>query len=134
MVWDVLDAAASDPWAFSNSVRLEPSADVAAVTTVQIREAVERLLAAGQWRPVTRMPWPCWTRDTTPRASLTCWATCPSSAEAQRQAKTVYYVGQADEPFVAGQGGEAERGQLLILAASCRWGLTMCDRRGMPSV
>ncbi|MFG2586052.1 transposase, partial [Streptomyces malaysiensis] len=32
-----------------DAVRLEPGADVAAVTTVQIREVVERLVAAGQW-------------------------------------------------------------------------------------
>lgn len=29
----------------------EPVADVAAVTAVQIREPVERLVAAGQWKP-----------------------------------------------------------------------------------
>ncbi|WP_415925427.1 transposase [Streptomyces sp. ME19-01-6] len=34
-----------------DAIRLEPGADVAAVTTVQIREVVERLVAAGQWRP-----------------------------------------------------------------------------------
>uniref|UniRef100_UPI0004C83E77 transposase n=1 Tax=Streptomyces sp. NRRL F-2664 TaxID=1463842 RepID=UPI0004C83E77 len=34
-----------------DAVRLQPGADVAAVTTVQIREVVERLTAAGQWRP-----------------------------------------------------------------------------------
>jgi hypothetical protein len=34
-----------------DAVRLEPGADVAAVTTVQIRELVERLVAAGQWKP-----------------------------------------------------------------------------------
>ncbi|WP_199820670.1 transposase, partial [Streptomyces sp. NRRL F-2664] len=33
-----------------DAVRLQPGADVAAVTTVQIREVVERLTAAGQWR------------------------------------------------------------------------------------
>jgi hypothetical protein len=33
-----------------DAVRLEPGADVAAVTTVQIRELVERLVAAGQWK------------------------------------------------------------------------------------
>lgn len=33
-----------------DAVRLEPGADVAAVTTVQIREVVERLVAAGQWQ------------------------------------------------------------------------------------
>ncbi len=32
------------------ALRLEPGADVAAVTTVQIREVVERLVTAGQWR------------------------------------------------------------------------------------
>ncbi|MGW1290845.1 transposase [Streptomyces sp. NPDC001118] len=34
-----------------DAVRLEPSADVAAVTTVQLREVVEQLVAAGQWKP-----------------------------------------------------------------------------------
>ncbi|MEQ6028316.1 NF041680 family putative transposase [Streptomyces salinarius] len=34
-----------------DAVRLEPGADVAAVTTAQIREVVERLVVAGQWRP-----------------------------------------------------------------------------------
>lgn len=34
-----------------DAVRLEPGTDVAAVTTVQVREVVERLVAAGQWRP-----------------------------------------------------------------------------------
>ncbi|MER8226545.1 transposase [Streptomyces sp. NPDC094143] len=34
-----------------DAVRLEPGADVAAVTTVQIREVVERLVSADQWRP-----------------------------------------------------------------------------------
>jgi hypothetical protein len=34
-----------------DAVRLEPGADVAAVTTVQIREVVARLVAAGQWNP-----------------------------------------------------------------------------------
>lgn len=33
-----------------DAVRLDPGADVAAVTTVQLREVVERLLAAGQWK------------------------------------------------------------------------------------
>lgn len=36
--------------ALLDAVRLQPSADVATVTTVQIREVVERLIAAGQWR------------------------------------------------------------------------------------
>lgn len=34
-----------------DSVRLEPGADVAAVATVQIREVVERLVAAGRRKP-----------------------------------------------------------------------------------
>lgn len=34
-----------------DAVRLEPGADVAAVTTVQIREVVERLVTVGQWKP-----------------------------------------------------------------------------------
>ncbi len=33
-----------------DAVRLGPGADVAAVTTVQLREVVERLVAAGQWK------------------------------------------------------------------------------------
>lgn len=32
-----------------DAIRLEPGADLAAVTTAQLREVVERLLAAGQW-------------------------------------------------------------------------------------
>ncbi|MEV7713832.1 NF041680 family putative transposase [Streptomyces sp. NPDC088270] len=34
-----------------DAVRLEPGADVAAVTTMQIREIVERLMDTGQWQP-----------------------------------------------------------------------------------
>jgi hypothetical protein len=34
-----------------DAVRLEPGADIAAVTTVQVREVVEQLVAAGQWKP-----------------------------------------------------------------------------------
>lgn len=34
-----------------DALRPEPGADVAAVTTVRIREVVERLVAAGRWRP-----------------------------------------------------------------------------------
>ncbi|GAA1341422.1 hypothetical protein GCM10009647_085080 [Streptomyces sanglieri] len=34
-----------------DAVRLEPGADVAAVTAVQIREVVERLVTAHQWQP-----------------------------------------------------------------------------------
>ncbi|HEX6357528.1 MAG TPA: transposase [Actinophytocola sp.] len=36
--------------ALLDAVRLQPGADVAAVTTAQTREVVERLIAAGQWR------------------------------------------------------------------------------------
>jgi hypothetical protein len=34
-----------------DAVRLQPGADVAAVTAVQLREVVERLVAVGQWKP-----------------------------------------------------------------------------------
>ncbi|WP_259294710.1 transposase [Streptomyces canus] len=37
--------------AVQDAVRLEPGADVAAVTTVPIREVVEQLVEAGQWKP-----------------------------------------------------------------------------------
>ncbi|MGW6795225.1 transposase [Streptomyces chartreusis] len=33
-----------------DEIRLEPGADLAAVTTAQIREVTERLIATGQWR------------------------------------------------------------------------------------
>lgn len=36
--------------ALLDAVRLQPGADVAAVTTAQIREVLERLVAAGQWQ------------------------------------------------------------------------------------
>ena len=36
--------------ALLDAIRLQPGADVAAVTTAQIRDVVERLIAAGQWR------------------------------------------------------------------------------------
>jgi hypothetical protein len=36
--------------ALLDAVRLQPGADVAVVTTAQIREVVERLIAAGQWQ------------------------------------------------------------------------------------
>ncbi|MFC0598172.1 hypothetical protein [Streptomyces palmae] len=32
-----------------DAIRLEPGADVAVVTAIQIREVVERLAAVGQW-------------------------------------------------------------------------------------
>ncbi len=34
-----------------DAVRLEPGVDVASVTTMQIREVLERLVAVGQWKP-----------------------------------------------------------------------------------
>lgn len=34
-----------------DAVCLEPGADVAAVTTAQLRELVDRLVAADQWKP-----------------------------------------------------------------------------------
>lgn len=37
--------------ALLDAVRLQPGADVVAVTAVQIREVVQRLISAGQWRP-----------------------------------------------------------------------------------
>lgn len=52
--YSVVAALESDrtSWtAVLDAVRLQPGADAAAVTTVQIREVVERLIAAGQWKP-----------------------------------------------------------------------------------
>ena len=52
--YSVVAALESDrtSWtAILDAVRLQPGADVAAVTTAQIREVVERLVAAGQWVP-----------------------------------------------------------------------------------
>jgi hypothetical protein len=37
--------------ALLDAVRLQPGADVVAVTAVQIREVVQRLISAGQWQP-----------------------------------------------------------------------------------
>ncbi len=36
--------------AILDAVRLEPGADLAAITTAQVREVVQRLIAAGQWQ------------------------------------------------------------------------------------
>ncbi|GAA1309408.1 NF041680 family putative transposase [Saccharothrix xinjiangensis] len=45
-------AAGGTSWtALPDAVRLPPGADVAAVTVVQVRGVVERLIAAGQWSP-----------------------------------------------------------------------------------
>ncbi|CAK7279829.1 hypothetical protein SGPA1_10607 [Streptomyces misionensis JCM 4497] len=61
-----------------DAVRLDPGADVAAVTTVQLREVVERSSPPTSGSRATPTSWSCWTPDTTRPASLTCWATCPS--------------------------------------------------------
>jgi hypothetical protein len=45
-----LETGRSSWTAVLDAVRLEPGADVAAVTTAQIRQVVSRLIAAGQWR------------------------------------------------------------------------------------
>ncbi len=42
-----------------DAVRLEPGADVAAVTTAQIREVAERLIAGGGGRPWPETPGWC---------------------------------------------------------------------------
>lgn len=58
--------------ALLDAVRLEPGADVAAVTAVQVREVVERLVAAGQWKPGDLpFSW-SWTPVTTFSASRSC--------------------------------------------------------------
>lgn len=67
--------------ALPDAVRLEPGADVAAVTANQVRDVVERLVTAGQWKPrdldillvldagydvqrlsflLEDLPWNCW--------------------------------------------------------------------------
>ncbi len=38
-----------------DAVRPEPGGDVAAVTAVQVREVVERLVSVGQWKPPTNL-------------------------------------------------------------------------------
>lgn len=40
--------------ALLDAIRLEPGADLAAVTADQVREVIERLVEAGQWRPGDR--------------------------------------------------------------------------------
>lgn len=44
-----LEADRTSWTAVLDAVRLQPGADLAAITTVQIREVVERLIDAGQW-------------------------------------------------------------------------------------
>lgn len=61
-----------------DAVRLDPGADVAAVTTIQLREVVERLVAADQWKQGDPNVLVVLEPDTTGPASPTCWATCPS--------------------------------------------------------
>ncbi|MBO3676894.1 transposase [Streptomyces sp. NEAU-YJ-81] len=56
-----------------DAVRLQPGADVAAVTTVQIREVVERLIAAGQWQEGDPEVLVVLDAGYTHRASPTCW-------------------------------------------------------------
>jgi hypothetical protein len=65
-----------------DAVRLEPGSDVGAVTTVQVREVVERLVAASSGGRVTRRSCLCWTRDTTLRALPTCLPGCRSRSSA----------------------------------------------------
>jgi hypothetical protein len=65
-----------------DAVRLEPGADVAAVTRSKSARS-----SSGWWQPAsgrkaTRRSWWCWTPDTTPRASPTCWLGCPSRSSA----------------------------------------------------
>lgn len=45
-----LEAGRTSWTALLDAVRLQPGADLAAVTTRQLREVVQRLIAAGQWR------------------------------------------------------------------------------------
>lgn len=51
--------------ALLDAVRLRPGADVAAVTISQVREVLERLIAAGRGMRATRRSWSCWTPATT---------------------------------------------------------------------
>jgi hypothetical protein len=46
-----LETGRTSGTAVLDAVRLEPGADIAAVTAVQVREVVEQLVAAGQWKP-----------------------------------------------------------------------------------
>lgn len=46
-----LEAGRTSWTALLDAIRLQPGCDVAAVTTVQIRQVVERLIAAGHWQP-----------------------------------------------------------------------------------
>ncbi|MEU9126215.1 hypothetical protein AB0C96_41510 [Streptomyces sp. NPDC048506] len=62
-----------------DAVRVEPGADVAAVTAVQIREVVERLTVVGQWRPDNPRAWPSWTQVTTALLSAWPWRSCPAA-------------------------------------------------------
>lgn len=60
--------------ALLDAIRLEPGADLAAVTAGQVRDVAQRLVDAGQWRDGD--PEVCWTRAATRPASLTSSPTC----------------------------------------------------------
>ncbi|WP_342760918.1 transposase [Nocardia terpenica] len=47
----VLEPGGSSWTQILDAVRLGPADDAAAVTATQLREVVDRLIAAGQWRP-----------------------------------------------------------------------------------
>lgn len=67
-----------------DAVRLAPGADVAAVTTAQIHEVVERLVTAGQWKDGD--PGILVVVDAGYGAPqlATCWSACPSKSWAGR--------------------------------------------------
>ncbi|AJT70040.2 hypothetical protein T261_8447 [Streptomyces lydicus] len=59
------EAGRTSSAAVLDAVRLEPGADVAAVTTHQIRDVVERSSPRASGSRATRTSWSCWTPDTT---------------------------------------------------------------------
>lgn len=65
-----------------DAVRLEPGADVAAVTAVQIREVVERLVTAGQWQAGDPEVLVVLDAGYDALASPICWRGCPSRSSA----------------------------------------------------
>ena len=80
--------------ALLDAIRLLPGADLAAVTTSQIRDVVHRLIAAGQWHDDD--PEILVVLDAgydAPRVSPTCWATSPSRSWAGC-GRTGCYVGR----------------------------------------
>ncbi|THA33676.1 hypothetical protein E6W17_30660 [Streptomyces sp. A1547] len=70
---DALETGRTSWTALLDAIRLEPGADLAAVTADQVRDVVERLVGAGQWREVTRTSWSSSTPDTTHPVSPTSW-------------------------------------------------------------